>query len=64
MSSLYKMSGSYRVHLTASHWGEAYDELKHRTDRTENRSAPQRGPGATIHRREGHAFKSKASTRH
>jgi len=61
MSSLSKMSGSYRVHMTASHWAEAYDELKHRTER---HGSPQRGQTAAIHRREGHAPKSKSHTRH
>ena len=61
MSSLYKMSGSYRVHMTASHWAEAYDELKHRT---ENQRAPQRGQTTPIRRREGHSIKSRSPTRH
>jgi len=62
MSSLYSMSGSYRVHLTASHWAEAYDELKHRTESRPARQ--QRGPSATLRRREGHIAKAKSSTRH
>lgn len=58
MSSLYQMSGAYRIHVTASHWVEAYDELRHRTERC---GAPHRGP-TPIRTRQGHAPKS--STRH
>lgn len=61
MSSLYKMSGTYRVHMTASHWLESYNELK---DRTESPARPVRGKTAVIRRRrEGHAPAAKP-TRH
>jgi|GEM_PF-3060007 len=60
MSSLYKMSGTYRVHMTASHWGEAYDELKHRT---ESRPSGQRARTAP-RRRSSHASKASSPTQH